>query len=312
MKIDKYKDIVDLTEKEINTLESAKAKVKLNIPLVVVASISFLAFTLSVKTDPLFGIVSFSFPAIIILIASSVGIGVLYSKASKAYSLVVKEIVIKKIFESAFDTINYQPNKGFEESYIGGLEMYERGNRYNSEDLLMGSYKGVGFSQADVDIKTVTSNGKTTTTVTNFKGRFIICDFFKDFEGYHQIRSNHSFFANKKPGRFFGSRSAKEINFESNEFNKQFTCYTNNEQEAFYLITPNYMEVMSTLAKELNCEVVFGFIDHKLHIAIYNNEDAFEVSDNKINDIFVNRILKEAELIKYVIDGLQLDLDIFK
>lgn len=312
MQINKYKDIVDLSEKEINTLKEAKAKVKLNIPLVVVISISFLAFGFSLKTDPIFGSQSFSIPALIILIASIVATAVLYSKASVAYTLLVKEIVVKKIFESTFDSVFYQPDKGFDEKYIGNLEMYERGNRYESEDLLMGTYKGVGFSQADVKIKTVTSNGKTTTTVINFMGRFIVCDFFKDFDGYHQIRSNHSFFANKKPGRFFGSRSAKEINFESTEFNKRFSCYTNNEQEAFYLITPNYMEVMSKLVDELNCEVVFGFIDHKLYIAIYNNKNAFEVYGNKVNDVFIDRVLKDADLIKYVIDGLQLDLDIFK
>ena len=157
------------------------------------------------------------------------------------------------------------------------------GNRFFSGDLLSATYKNVGFLQSDVLIQQVTSNGKTTTTTTLFKGRWIVCDFIKNFNSYHHPK-----------------------------FNDNFTTYTADHREAYYLINPGYMERIDNLTTYINSEVVYGFIDNKLHVAIFNNQDAFEVKGNRLDEDFIKRIEDDIKLITLIIDELDLELDIFK
>lgn len=301
MNLDTYKTQFNLSDEDIEAIKKAKSEVKFN-PIAL--GITLLgAFVMLVSQMYIIGIPFVLVPAVVAL--------VMYSRKSTQYKNTVKEILVRKMFEREFDHVTYSPTKGFDQRFIDDTEMYDKGNTYSSNDLLSASYKGIGFMQADVSIQNVTSNGKTTTTTTYFKGRWIVCDFIKNFDGYHQMRSNGSFFANKKPRKFFGTKT-KEIDFESVEFNKRFSCYTNDEREAFYLITPDYMEKMTAFKDFVNCEVVYGFINNKLHIAIYNNHNAFEMSSRNITDQFINSVEYDIRLIKDVIDNLDLHTDLFK
>lgn len=310
MDLQRYKDEYNLSDRDIEKITEAKREVKVN-PIflgLTIVSLLFFLYSASSIRDNISGLVIFAIP--ITLVFGGITFG-MYFKKSRVYKDIVKEVLITRMFEQEFEHVNYVPTKGFEKAFIDDTEMYDRGNTYASNDLLSASYKGIGFMQADVNIQNVTSNGKTTTTTTYFRGRWIVCDFIKNFEGYHQVRSNGSFFANKKPRKYFGTKT-KEIDFESVEFNKRFSCYTNDEQEAFYLITPNYMDKMMNFQDFVNCEVVYGFINNKLHIAIYNNRNAFEMSGSQINDYFIDSVKYDIKLIKDVIDNLDLDLDIYR
>lgn len=309
MVLKKYQEQYNLSEKDIQKIEKAKENIKFN-PILLVVSI--ISVVLSVFSFTTLGTMNALFIITIpIALISSIALMGMYFSKKRIFVNQVKEILVTKIFETEFTHVSYLPSQGFDNGFIDDTEMYDRGNTYSSNDLLSASYKGIGFMQADVNIQNVTSNGKTTTTTTYFKGRWIVCDFIKNFDGYHQIRSNGSFFNNKKPRKFFGTKT-KEIDFESVDFNKKFSCYTNDEKEAYYLITPEYMEKMTNFQEFVNCEVVYGFINNKLHIAIYNNQNAFEMSGTTVSDDFINSVIYDMKLIKDVIDGLALDVDIFK
>lgn len=309
MVLKKYQEQYNLSEKDIQKIEKAKENIKFNPTLLVVSIISVV---LSVFSFTTLGTMNALFIITIpIALISSIALMEMYFSKKRIFVNQVKEILVTKIFETEFTHVSYLPSQGFDNGFIDDTEMYDRGNTYSSNDLLSANYKGIGFMQADVNIQNVTSNGKTTTTTTYFKGRWIVCDFIKNFDGYHQIRSNGSFFNNKKPRKFFGTKT-KEIDFESVDFNKKFSCYTNDEKEAYYLITPEYMEKMTNFQEFVNCEVVYGFINNKLYIAIYNNQNAFEMSGTTISDDFINSVIYDMKLIKDVIDGLALDVDIFK
>lgn len=296
---------LNLSTDEISSINEAKNKVKLSKPLLIALAFSLIVFIMSYSYR-------FMFLPLTVSIIIIVIISLKYTKAHNIYNMLVKEIVVNKLFKQNFDNVVYNPIAGFEEAYIEDLEMISSGNIYSSNDLVSGTYKGVNFKQADVLIQTETSNGKTTTVTTNFEGRWIIVDFIKNFNGYHQVRSNGAFFANRKPGKFFGKHKTKAIKFENVEFNKQFSSYTDQEAEAFYLITPQMMEKLTMFKVYMNCEVVYGFIDNKLHVAIYNDRNAFEVDGRDVDMNFINDIQRDINLIKKVIDELDLDIDIFK
>lgn len=297
---------LNLSEKEVSEIEKEQADVVFNRKIL--TSI-IIVLAVSVATQFFYKVPVMIFGFIIAVILLIIGI-FLYNKEKNEFSAIVKELIIKGLFEENFSKVIYQPEKGFSVDFIKKTGLYPIGNVFESDDLLTATYKNVGFMQSDVLIQQVTSNGKTTTTTTLFKGRWIVCDFIKNFDGYHQIRLNN-FFKNKKPFKFFNDKLA-EFKFENKQFNEKFTTYTSDQQEAYYLINPGYMEKIEALVEYINKEVVFGFKDNKLHVAIFNNEDAFEVKNVNINENFVKDIENDIYLIKLIIDALDLELDIFK
>ena len=304
--INKLQNRLNLSDQEVSLIKKEQADVVFNknILWTIMATLIISLILQMITREPIL-----IFGLFIVGLLLIIGI-YLYNKEKNEFSNIVKEVIIKGLFEESFSNVTYQPNKGFDEDFIEKTRLYGTGNRYSSNDLLSATYKDVGFMQADLLLQQVTSNGKTTTTTTLFHGRWFICDFIKDFDGYHQIRSN-GFFKNKKPFAFFGDK-LKHFEFEDHSFNDRFTTYTTNKQEAYYLINPGYMQRITDFVDYVNCEVVLGLIDNKLHVAIFNNEDAFELKGKNINEDFVSRIENDIKLIKMIIDELDLQLDIFK
>lgn len=306
--ISKLQKRLNLSDQEIEQIKKEQADVVFN---KIILLISAVALTISLTAYFVFQEIGIFISGIVVIVIL-MGIGIYaYDKESKEFSQIVKDTIVKGLFKEEFTEVIYQPEKGFDESFISDTEMYSTGNRYYTDDLLSANYKGVGFMQADILMQQVTSNGKTTTTTTLFHGRWFICDFIKDFNGYHQIRSNGGFFKNTKPFNWFGTKT-KKFEFEGKAFTNKFTAYTTDEQEAFYLINPGYMERLEKFVDYINEEIVFGFIDNKLHVAIYNNKDAFELKGKNLDQAFVDNIEEDIKLIKLIIDELDLELDIFK
>ncbi|NLY62822.1 MAG: DUF3137 domain-containing protein [Erysipelothrix sp.] len=307
-----YEGIVDISDQEHEKISNAKLATvftKKEKQIMIIAGLATLFALIN------FGYREISFVLDLVLLMIGAFIAFIYvfyqkSKRLKAYKLLIKEIVIQKMFEKNFDAVKYYPNQGFDEKFIFSLEMFESGNQYSSNDLMSGSYKGVGFMQADVHIQDVRKSGKTTVVVELFQGRWIIFDFFKEFNGEHQVRKNHSIFKNKKPANFFG-RKLKKVSFEDSEFSKTYSTYTSDEQEAFYLMTPRLMQNMLDYQNLTQGEIVFGFKDKKLHIAINDNTNAFELSGKDITKMFLKQVQNDIDVIKYVIDELNLDNDLY-
>lgn len=304
--IAKLQKRLNLTDQEVAQIKKEQSDVVFSKPILIAI---FVIMTMSLLSQMFLDTTYLIGGAVLSVALLIIGV-YFYSKEQKEFSQIVKDVIIRNLFKEQFSEVTYLPDKGFEESFIEKTGMYDTGNRYYTDDLLSANYKGVGFMQADVMMQQVTSNGKTTTTTTLFHGRWFVCDFIKDFNGYHQIRSN-GFFKNSKPFKWFSDNN-KMFKFEDEAFNKKFTAYTTDEREAFYLINPGYMARLSKFVDYVNAEVVFGLINNKLHVAIFNNKDAFELKNNKIDEEFVKNIEDDIELIKLIIDELDLELDIFK
>ena len=101
---------------------------------------------------------------------------------------------------------------------------------------------------------------------------------------------------------------------EDLEFNKNFCVYAQSEHEAFYILTPHFMEKLKEVTNKLNCGVMFCFVDNRLHIAIDNNEDSFECNVFKvINEQEIEAdIIKDIKVITDFVNELSLDNDLFR
>jgi hypothetical protein len=225
-----------------------------------------------------------------------------------------KNIFVKKALEDNFENITYNPDKGFDEELIDEIGMLDTADRYHSNDLITGEYKGIKFECSDIHIQeeheSTDSDGNTTTTwVTIFAGKLMIFEFNKKFKADLQV-SSASFGAEDLP---WGKRFTK-VEMEDIEFNKKFYVYAENEHEAFYILTPHFMEKLKEIEEKINAGIMFCFVDNKLHIALDNNTDSFEYNVYKpINEKEIEEnIIKDIKTITYFADELDLDNDLFK
>ena len=226
------------------------------------------------------------------------------------YTEAVKATFVLECLHKLFEQVQFDSTDGFQKNYIRDKELVKMGNIYHSNDLISASYKEIPFQMADILIQdeSTDSEGHTQTT-TLFKGQWFIFQFNKNFTGYLQLRDRENrLFRNGKPYNIFSSReNTKRIEFENDEFNNVFTSYASDDHEAFYLITPHFMEKLLHLKKQMDGELLIGFIDNQLHIAHNSNRDFFEPSLWKeIGEDYINDVKEDLRVITSIVDELDL------
>lgn len=223
-----------------------------------------------------------------------------------------KNTFVLSLLREYFDNLTYDPEKGFDEKYIQYIGMLDTGDRFYSNDYVSGKYKNIKVEQSDIEVEEEyeenDSNGEQK-WITIFLGKWMTFDFNKKFKANMRITNNY-FNAGSLPS----DKNFSKIEMEDEEFNQMFEIYTEIEHDAFYILTPHFMEKMKNVTKKLNCGIMFCFIDEKLHIAINNDDDSFEWDVYKIIDEEKIRknILEDIELIINFINDLNLDNDLFK
>ena len=106
-----------------------------------------------------------------------------------------------------------------------------------------------------------------------------------------------------------------DIETEDVEFNNSFNIYAQNEHEAFYILTPSFMEKLKKIDKKIqSAGIRFLFNNNKLHIGINNSDDAFEFDElEEINEQEIETNMEnDIRLIMDLIDELDLTNDLFK
>ncbi len=225
-----------------------------------------------------------------------------------------KNTFVLKSLNNIFEDIKYNPNNGFKEEYIEKVGMLDTGDSYSSNDYIFGKYKNISFEQSDIHIQEKheeeNADGKKETEwVTTFMGRLMIFDFNKNFKANIQV-TNWLFSANTLPW----SKRFTRVKMEDTEFNNSFMVFAESEHEAFYILTPHFMEKLKEITKKLKCGVMFCFVDNKLHIAVDNYKDSFEYNVfNPINEKEIEEsITNDIKLITNFVEELDLDNNLFK
>lgn len=251
---------------------------------------------------------------VIIAIVSTI----IISGPKKSYVDNFKNYFVKRTLEKIFTDLQYNPDRGIPEAVISGTGMMYTGDRYTTNDLILGKYKNINFMQSDVHIEeeheSTDSDGHTTTYyVTIFQGRWMIFDFNKTFKANVEICEKG--FSGNQANTLFGKSKYQKVKMESEEFNKKFRVYAQDPHDAFYIITPSLMEKIKRLEAANKGKLFLGFCDNQLHVGIHDGSDSFEPGScfSKINEEEVmNRMSTDVSKITMFVDELELDNDLFR
>lgn len=233
-----------------------------------------------------------------IVMALFMGGGIIASRAgmkTKALSNEFKETYLPQTVEALLPGSTFNIHGGFDEFEIYKSLVLHRQDRYSSEDLLMGEWENVAFKTADVVLKDVRSNGKSTTVVTVFQGRVIRLDFDQPFETDLCLIQQRFVSGWAYPG-------FERIKTESIDFNDAFSIFTKNDLGAFKILKPDFMERLMELDQKFNDQISISFLSNKLYIALKTNRDTFDLDLNKgIPDNPLEEIQSQIALIKELI-----------
>jgi hypothetical protein len=218
--------------------------------------------------------------------------GTFKNRKRQAFVEVVEPKVMKAIYGR--DAVYYSKS-GFSPDYLKGLDCFPVTTLYQ-EDFIKGSYLGVNCAGCDVLCTHTESNGKSSSTVTDFSGAVF------------------SFVLNKtakvpvKACQASDFMKGNTIEFESIEFNKVFNVYSQDPETAFYLITPPVMEAMLAIVKAFpSSHFTFLFRNQELVLIISGYQTTFALEPSKdLNqdmNVFVDSILPMA----YFVSELRLN-----
>ena len=224
-----------------------------------------------------------------------VGIAMVAS-VNKKYKEQYKKIFVEGPLNKHFQYVVYDWKTGFTKEAVRSFGLTAIGNRFNSEDYIRAVFDGVPFEMSDVTVQDVRSTGKSTYTVTYFKGRMLVFDFPDKPVGSVQVFTDNF----KYRGRPFGNMKPQKVEMEGVNFNRKFDVTALSPHDAFYLLTPQFMEKLDYLASRYvsvgihfcGNRVFVGFnepynnaFDSKGMMAKVSYPEAIEKTEKEINDI---------------------------
>ena len=259
----------------LNELERLRGRLAITAVALGVGTVFAILFSVGLTTsranDP-FGMMdmnmgAFFGPFIIVVIIVFAAV-LIYNSMYKDYRAKYKEVICRTVLEQMFDVEEFSPDKGFSEDFVENTFLVQRGNRFSSDDYVRGKYNGYSFERSDILVQEEVSDGENgSTTYTYFHGNWTIFEFPKSFSKYLMMKERELFFTSGPSGGLFsGKPKTHKVKFESIEFNEIFAVFAEDEHEAFYLLSPVFMERFMELKKRTEGKMTVGFIDNKLHI----------------------------------------------
>lgn len=214
-------------------------------------------------------------PAAIIILPSSWYWWRKQRELAKTY----KHIVVRRVVSALGHGLTYSPEAAFGTGDFNQMDLFvKQAEKLLAEDEIRGSKGAVTWTVLECKATRVEGSGKNRRRVTIFRGLVIRLDFNKNF-------LRHTVVVPEKDSRVLGlfgeseSRGEKAIaRMESVEFERCFSVYCDDQQEARYLLTPKLMELLMQANAKLGGGLRACFLNNHLYIALPQSKDRFDVS----------------------------------
>ena len=186
-----------------------------------------------------------------------------------------KDAFVREPLQNNFENVIYEPNQGFTEENVKNFGLCQTANCFWSEDYIRAMYQGVNFEVAEVRVVDVDHSSDSNRSVTYFEGRMMVFNF------PNTLVSSVTAFSKKFKHRALSRREEKEtqVELESVQFNDTFDVYSLVQQDAFYLITPHFMERLQLLAAKYD-SIAMRVVGNRVILAF--NEPGKKIFDQNI------------------------------
>jgi hypothetical protein len=227
-----------------------------------------------------------------------------------------KKIVVKRVVGALGQGLTYSPESKFTKQDFLEMDLFEkRTETWHAEDEICGKKNAVTYAILEAKATRTEGSGKNRRTVIIFRGLIIRLDFNKNFQGHTVVVPDAE---SKILAGLFGeseSRKQKEIcRLENVDFEKLFSVYGSNQQEARYLLTPKMMELIMEAQALLGVQIRLSFHDNSVFLTVPQNVDRFEVGlfGAKVSpETVVGDLAEVVKLAERLVDTLELETRIW-
>ena len=276
----------------LSELKKYQNKIRTNgiviVVLVLAISIGFFSALMSYTNGSSFIV------CLVIAIGSCIAVGPFskkYTKLKNAKKEFIGEHIIKNLLAEKLEVNKYEPSDYINRDIIKNSSIMPNYDKIYGSDFISATYKGVKISYSDIKLERREtyrdSDGRRRTRyVTVFKGHFFRMYLGNKIDGYVRIVERKNV---RKKGFFsdlLGTAAdligikTNTVELENEAFNNQFEVKTDNDELAFYILTPQFMENVVRADELANGYTNILFKENRVDIAMNNYEDSFEVTKN--------------------------------
>lgn len=209
-----------------------------------------------------------------------------------------KEMIIPEILKKHKPTLEFIPTLKIKEHYedlIINHRLIPSASSFQFNDGIIDEVLGYKVTSFDLHATHTQSNGKSSTTVTDFKGRFydiefdmLPCSFIIKEEFLKRVPDEYEF-----------------LELELIDFNKVFNLYVTNKHEAFKIFTPSVIKKYYNLAGIDYDNTIIHYQNNHLYVYIHNEEDLFENMDDDFEKIIIEEYEKQYNNVTHYINVFQ-------
>lgn len=174
-----------------------------------------------------------------------------------------------------FSELRYNAEGGLSYEEMNRLKLIPGGQAafYQSSDELSGKLDGVPFRAVNVCTGEKASARSSTPNIL-FEGQVIVFSYFdnrKISEGFVQV------FSKKALSKLRETRVPLSIQTENSVFNENFAVFAENEQNAFYILTPQVMEQITAFQEAMEGNVYLSFSEKSLYVTCSQLRNPFHI-----------------------------------
>ena len=246
----------------------------------------------------------------------SIGVGALIlvlgvvQLARREVAKTYKGLVVNRVVKSLGSGLTYSQESSLSRDDFNSMDLFvDAPDSFTSEDEVGGKKENVSYSIHE--IRATKREGKHTKVV--FAGLMIRLDFNKNFRGHTIVVPDRESRALSTFARdlldFTAHEKMAAVNLENPDFERLFSVYSTDDQEARYLLTPKLME----LALEANAmqenQIRHAFVKNSLYVAIPSKENRFEagLNDKVTPESAVGDLVEVINLTERLVDTFQLE-----
>lgn len=222
------------------------------------------------------GSIIFKFSLILLVVTAVLGFVIAYFYYEHKRNKIYKAKVMPRLLEVICPGATYNPDGDIPFSVITKSKLFRSNLTYSNEDTIRGKVGSTDFIYGEVELSHMQGTGKNRRKVIDFKGFVFEADFNKDFNGI-TILSTEGF-------GFFLMKFTKmnRCHLEDARFEERYHTYTNNDQQARYILTPSLQERILNMNKTFSTQLgdrdlFMSFHDSRMLIMVPSRTNRFEV-----------------------------------
>ena len=173
-----------------------------------------------------------------------------------------------------FSELRYNTQGGFSYEEMCLMNLIPKGEKvfYKSFDELRGVLDGVRFRAANV-FTGKKANGRRSLPDTLFEGQIVTFSTFDDrkiSQGFVQKKKK------KALSEIKNTTAPLNIQTENSVFNENFVVFAENEQNAFYILTPHVLEHITAFQEAMEGKVYLAFCDKTMYVTCAQMRNPFD------------------------------------